>query len=200
MQKINWRVVFFAILLLSIVGTPAYVYLRAATSGGISRRGDLVEVDIYAMSNFQFDQIDGVTADVPKRYRELDGKRVLLCGEMWAPQSAAGQVDSFDLVYSIGKCCIGTAPKIQHFIKSKVQNGRSVDYHTGQVNVVGILHVNVERADGRVQSVYRLDVERVDQVALAPSPGTPGEGWGEGFLRKLFVLALAQIPHCAHLF
>ena len=161
MRKINWRVVFFAILLLSIVGTPAYVYLRAATSGGISQRGDLVEVDIFAMSNFEFDQIDGVTADVPKRYRNLDGKRVLLCGEMWETQSAAGQVNSFDLVYSIIKCCIGPGPKVQHFIKCKVQN-RGVEYHSGQVNVIGILHVNVERAYGRVQSVYRLEVERVD--------------------------------------
>src|SRR5260221_280312 len=67
MRKINWRVAIFAVLLLSIVGTPAYVYLKAATSGGISRRGDLMEVDIYAMSNFEFDQLDGVTADVPKR-------------------------------------------------------------------------------------------------------------------------------------
>src|SRR5712672_1694409 len=98
MRNINWRALLFVALLLSIVGTPAYVYLRAATSGGISQRGDLVEVDIYAMSNFEFDQIDGVTADVPKRYRDLDGKRVLLCGEMWVPRSAGDQVDSFDLV------------------------------------------------------------------------------------------------------
>jgi len=162
MRKINWRVAIFAVLLLSIVGTPAYVYLKAATSGGISQRGDLMEVDIYAMSNFEFDQLDGVTADVPKRYRDLDGKRVLLCGEMWAPHSAAGQVDGFDLVYSIGKCCLGGPPKVQHFIKCKVQKHGSVDYRGGQVNVIGILHVNVERDDGRVQSVYRLDVERVD--------------------------------------
>ena len=161
MRNINWRVVLLGALLLVIVGTPTYVYLRAATSGGISRRGDLVEVDIYAMSNFEFDPISGVTADVPKRYQELDGKRVLLCGEMWAPHSAAGRVDSFDLVYSIGKCCLGGPPKVQHFIKARVQNRGAVDYYTGQVNVVGILHVNVERADGRVQSVYRLDVERV---------------------------------------
>jgi hypothetical protein len=164
MRNINWRVVFFATLLLSILGTPAFVYLKAATSGGISRRGDLLEVDIFAMSNFEFDQIDGVIADVPKRYRDLDGKRVLLCGEMFAPHSAAGQVKTFDLVYSIGKCCIGPALKVQHFIKSTVQDGRSVDYHTGQVNVIGILHVNVERTDGMVQSVYRLDVERVDPL------------------------------------
>ena len=164
MRKINWRVVFFAALLLSIVGTPAYVYLKAATSGGIYSRGNLVEVDIYAMSNFEFDQISGVTADVPKRYRELDGKRVLLCGEMWASHSAAGQVDGFDLVYSIGKCCLGGPPKIQHFIKATVQKRGSVDFHSGQVNVIGILHVNVQTGEGRVQSVYRIDVERVDPV------------------------------------
>jgi hypothetical protein len=164
MQKINWRVGFFALLLLSIVGTPAYVYLKAATSGGVYCRGDLVEVDLFAMSNFEFDQIDGVTADVPKRYRDLDGKRVLLCGEMWVPRSAADRIDTFYLVYSIGKCCLSGPPKIQHFIKCIVQNGRTVDYHSGQVNVIGILHVNVEKSDGHVQTVYRLDIERLDPV------------------------------------
>jgi len=164
MRNINWRAVVFGVLVLLVVGTPTYVYLRAATSGGISRRGDLVEVDIYAMSNFEFDQISGVTADVPKRYQQLDGKRVLLCGEMWAPHSAAGRVDSFDLVYSIGKCCLGGPPKIQHFIKSKVQKNGAVELYVGQVSVVGMLHVDVERADWRVQCVYLLDVERVEPV------------------------------------
>jgi len=164
MRNINWRALIFVALLLSIVGTPAYVYLRAATSGGISQRGDLVEVDIYAMSNFEFDPNNGITADVPKRYRQLDGKRVLLCGEMWAPQSAAGRVDGFDLVYSINKCCIGPVQKVQHFIKCRVQKGRNVGYYSGQVNVVGTLRVNVVRTEGYVQSVYQLEVESVNPV------------------------------------
>ena len=164
MKNFNWRIVLFSSLLVLIVGTPAYVYLKAATSGGISQHGDLVEVDIYAMSSFEFDPNNGTTADVPKRYRDLDGKRVLLRGEMWEPRSAAGQVKSFDLVYSIARCCIGPAQKVQHFIRSTTQKGRTIEFHSGQVNVVGILHVNVVRTEGYIQSVYQLEVETVDPV------------------------------------
>ncbi len=80
---------------------------------------------------------------------------------MWAPHSAAGEVAGFELCYSITKCCFNGPPKVQHFVKATVRSSR-VGYHSGSVNVVGTLHVGVEQGDGRVQSVYRIDVEKVD--------------------------------------
>ncbi|HEX2971980.1 MAG TPA: hypothetical protein VHP11_06585, partial [Tepidisphaeraceae bacterium] len=71
------------------------------------------------------------------------------------------QVAEFDLVYSIAKCCVTTSPKIQHFVKSKVIPGKPVDYYSGLVKVVGTLHVGVEKGDGRIRSIYRVDVESV---------------------------------------
>jgi hypothetical protein len=50
---------------------------------------------------------------------------------------------------------------VQHFVKATVLPGHDVEYSQGIVNVVGTLHVGVERGDGLVKSVYRLDVENV---------------------------------------
>ena len=141
---------------------PIYNVLDAAISHGIHRTGDLLVVDMKAMSDFDFDQLNGVTSDIPAAYRNLDGKRVMLAGEMFVPNSAAGRLDRFQLVYSIAHCCFSGPPKVQHFVNATVPAGRDVEYHPGVVDVIGTLHVQAEHADGRVASVYRLDVERVE--------------------------------------
>jgi hypothetical protein len=141
---------------------PIYTVLEGAISHGIHRHGDLLVVDMKAMSDFNFDQLNGITSDIPAAYRDLDGKRVMLAGEMWAPDTASGRLDRFQLVYSIMRCCFAGPPRVQHFVNATVPASRDVEYHSGVVDVIGTLHVNAEHADGRVASVYRLDVERVE--------------------------------------
>jgi hypothetical protein len=163
LRRITWRMLAGWAIVLFMVGFPIYTYVASAITGGISRRGDMTVVDLKAMSDFEMDQIRGTNDDVPARYRNLDGKRVMLAGEIWAPQSASGRIGRFHLVYSINKCCFSGPPKVQHFVRCKVKDDGTVDYCRGLVNVTGTLHVAVEAADGRVQSVYRLEeVERVD--------------------------------------
>jgi hypothetical protein len=151
----------FAAVILWIAGYPTYLYLQAAITGGITHRGDLTIVDLKAMSSFEMDQVSGTTSDVPPQFRAIDGKRVMLTGEMWAPNSAAGQLQGFDLVYSIGKCCFSGPPKVQHFVRSSVVGHNRVDYLSGQVNVIGTLRVGIVPGDIGVQSVYRLEVESI---------------------------------------
>jgi len=142
---------------------PIYNVLEAAITHGIHRQGDLLVVDMKAMSDFNLDQANGNTADIPRVYRDLDGKRVMLAGEMYSPDTADGPVNRFALVYSIQNCCFLGPPKVQHFVKATVPPGKGVDYLRGVVDVIGTLHVGVERSGGQVESVYRLDVERVRQ-------------------------------------
>jgi hypothetical protein len=103
----------------------------------------------------------GTNDDIPKRYRQLDGKRVLLTGQMYEPYTAEGKIRAFTLVYSISNCCFNGPPKVQHFIQAIVPVGKSVEYSPDFVDVVGTLHVGVESGEGHVQSVYRIDVEKV---------------------------------------
>lgn len=164
-ERINFRMIGFALVVLLLVGYPAYIYIESIATGGIRHRGDgYVEVDLKAMSSFPFDQVSGRLEDIPQKWRDLDGKKVVLYGEMWSPTFAGPSVDQFELVYSIQKCCFSGPPQIQHFVQSKVVNNAQVPYLSGLVEVTGTLHVDVKQGDGKVLSVYQLDVEEVKPV------------------------------------
>src|SRR5918993_3706463 len=162
-ERFNFRMIGFALVVLLLVGYPMYVYVDSAVSGGIKEAGDGYKaVELQAMSSFLFDQNKGTIDDVPAKWRELDGQKVILEGEMWQPMSAGDRLDSFELVYSISKCCTSGPPQIQHFVHSKVAEGKKVDYYYGLVRVRGTLHVDVKRDAGKVVSVYQFDVEDVE--------------------------------------
>lgn len=160
-QRINFRVLIFLAAVITPVAFVLFQFLQIQMTGGIIDRGQYKEVDLKTISSFEMDQFDATNEQIPKDFRALDGKRVLLVGEMYQPFAVGGQVAEFDLVYSIAKCCVTTSPKIQHFVKSKVIPGKPVDYYSGLVKVVGTLHVGVEKGDGRIRSIYRVDVESV---------------------------------------
>jgi hypothetical protein len=158
---LTWRSALTAAAAAFVLFYPIYTVLESAISHGIHQAGALLVVDMKAMSDFNLDQSNGSTTDIPRYYRDLDGKRVMLAGEMWLPDSASGPLGRFQLCYSISSCCFNGPPKVQHFVKATVLPGHDVEYSQGIVNVVGTLHVGVERGDGLVKSVYRLDVENV---------------------------------------
>jgi hypothetical protein len=161
-SRINFRLVGFVTVMMLLVGYPLYQFADEAISGGIKNHGDYAEVNLKAMSNFSFDQINGRLEDIPPQWRQLDGKRVQLIGEMWQPNVAAGKIQNFELVYSIAKCCFSGPPQIQHFVQANVEGDRKVGYYDGLVKVTGTLHVNVTKGpDGKVASVYQLSVENV---------------------------------------
>jgi hypothetical protein len=162
-RRLSWRGAVVVAAACFVVGYPLYTYLDVLLTGGISHRGDLLVVDLKAMSSFEMNQESGVTGDIPSLYRNLDGKRVLLTGQMWDPYTTAGQIRTFTLVYSISNCCFNGPPKIQHFVLASVPPGKNVEFCDGFVDVVGKLHVGVQSAAGRVQSVYRIDVEKVQR-------------------------------------
>jgi hypothetical protein len=160
--KLTWRGLVVIAAAVFVVVYPMYVYVQALVTGGIVRRGDLLDVDLQAMSSFEMDQDHGTTDDIPKRYRDLDGKRVELHGQMWDPYAADGKIRAFTLVYSISNCCFLGPPKVQHFVQATVPAGKEAqDMSSDFVDVVGTLHVGVNAVMGHVQSVYRIDVESV---------------------------------------
>ncbi|MGB7157475.1 MAG: DUF3299 domain-containing protein [Tepidisphaeraceae bacterium] len=166
-QRINIRMVLFALVLLALVGIPTYIYLDIALTGGIRDAGNGYKmVDLYSMVTFPFDQKYGTIDDVPPKYRALDGQKVILTGEMVPMESAAPEIQSFSLVYSIAKCCYNTEPQVQHFIHSNVTAGQKVPYYGGLVNVHGTLHVKVKKSPDapKVESVWQFEVEKVEPL------------------------------------
>jgi hypothetical protein len=161
-QRINVRMLVFATIVLALLAFPVYWYLSVALTGGIRDAGNgYKEVELMAMVEFPFDQKYGTIDDIPQKYRALDGQKVILTGEMVPMQSAAPEIQSFSLVYSVSKCCYSGEPQVQHFIHSSVKDGKKVPYYSNLVQVYGTLHVNVTKADGKVDSVFQFDVENV---------------------------------------
>ena|ERR1700722_7366753 len=158
----TWRTLALIGTAIFLFGYPIWIYSVSLVTGGITQRGNLLIVDLKAMSSFEMDQDNGTNEDIPLRYRKLDGKRVLLVGQMYNPYGAGDKVQAFTLVYSISNCCFNGPPKVQHFIQAMIPSGKGVDdYSNDFVDVVGTLHVGVESEAGHVQSVYRIDVEKV---------------------------------------
>lgn len=161
---VNLRVIVFITVILSIFGALGYLWWSVAGTHGIIQKGDAYQVDLKSMSTFPFDQVHGTIEDVPPRYRELDGKKVILIGEMWAPNAASDRLNQFELVYSITKCCFSGPPQIQHFVQATTKTG-PVPYYSGLVRVTGTLKVEVTKApDGKITGVYHLAVDQVEPV------------------------------------
>jgi hypothetical protein len=162
-ERINVRMIVFAAVVLLLVGYPVYVYVESMVTHGVRDVGNgYKQVDLKAMSSFPFDQSNGTIDDIPQIWRDLDGKKVILYGEMWNPTSAGDKLGTFELVYSIAKCCFNGPPQIQHFVQSKVVDDGKADYYDGLVKVTGTLHVDVKKAGGKVVSVYQLYVDSVE--------------------------------------
>src|SRR5438045_976390 len=142
-ERINFRMIVFALAVLAPVGWVVYTYVDAVVSGGIHDRGSYIESDHKAFSLFPFDQVNGKITDVPPQWRALDGKRVQVVGEMWTPYSSAEYQDHFQVVYSKTKCCFSGPPQIQHFVEANVKDGK-VQYADGLVKVTGTLRVDVK--------------------------------------------------------
>src|SRR5688572_18283022 len=111
-QRVNLRLIVFLAFLGVVIGYPAYVYLDAALTGGVKRvEGGYTEVDLKAMSTFHFDQQDGTIDNIPAKWRELDGKKVILYGEIAPTMTSAGPfIETFQLCYSVAKCCYSGPP------------------------------------------------------------------------------------------
>ncbi len=120
-------------------------------------------VDLKALGAFRLDEATGTDADIPDRYRRLDGRVVDLDGVTYAPSGAGDRVPDFQLVYEIRDGWHGP-PRVLERVFCTARNGGTA-YNPGTqafVRVRGTLHVGVHRdAAGRMDSVYRLDVDRV---------------------------------------
>ena len=145
------------------VGGLGYVYLNTALGDGVRVAADgYKHVDLQKMSSFAFDQRNGTIDDVPEAWRKLDGQKVILDGEIAPGKAAAGRVDKFELVWSVGDCCMTATPQIQHFVQCSTADGETTKVYRQPVRVRGTLRVDVRRDESKnIVGVYWLDVEDV---------------------------------------
>lgn len=164
-QRFNWRLVGFVAVVLVLLGYPAYLYISDAVTGGMRQVGDYTEVNLKALGNFPFDAAAGTINDVPARWRELDGKKVQLEGEIWAPNEAGDSMTRFELVYSIAKCCFGGPPKVQERVYVVVPPEIRIPNLTNSfARVTGTLHVAPRSDAGQVVELYTLKLDKIEPM------------------------------------
>jgi len=167
-SRINPRVVTFAAVFLGIFGIPFVLWLFHAVADGRIPFGKYWEVDLKAMSTFDMDQVNATTADIPKQWRDLEGKKVVLTGEMWAPRdNGKGLLTYFQLVdpsklHFDGPCA---PPLAQWFVDCNVVKGAQVEYLEGKVQVSGTIHIRIDKDKrGVIKSIYHVDVVDVKPI------------------------------------
>lgn len=149
------------LVLLLPIAWIVYTFAKQSLGSGIEQVGEYKEVNLKAMGNFPFDESSDDAKQVPEIYRALDGQKVLLTGEMFSDTSAS-YADSYQLVYSIAKCCFGGPPKVQERVFVHTSNGQRLPIQSGLWKNYGTLHVRPVKQNGRVISVYDMDVTKIE--------------------------------------
>lgn len=161
-ERINLRMIIVGAVFGCLIGYPVYMLVDASINHGVKQMGDVAKVDLKALGNFPFDEVNGTITDVPRQYRELDGKKVLLEGFPYVTKYAGDEAPEFEFVYNVAKCCFGGPPKVQERVFAKARPGQSVpNYHRMFATLEGTLHVKVDKEEGRAKTLYTLDIDKI---------------------------------------
>ena len=163
--RVNPRLLVIAAVILLPVAWMMWTFVKLTMSSGIETVGEYTTVDLKSLGYFPFNEVDGTIADVPKQFAALDGKKMFLIGQMYVDTSTAPYVDRFQFVYSIQNCCFNGPPKVQERVFAQVPpGGRKVPVFSGLAKVYGTLHVRIVKENGKIVSLYEMDVEKVEEV------------------------------------
>lgn len=164
-ERVNFRMVVLIGLLLFLIGTPTFSFVKNTLNHGIEKTSDRFNVDLKALGNFRFDDSSGTVSDVPAQFRKLDGKRVALEGFVAPDNSAGRSINAFTFVYNIQKCCFNGPPLVQERVFATVPENRTIYYSDEEIRIIGILHVSAEKDEvGKIEQVYSIDVERAEPL------------------------------------
>ena len=163
-RRFSLRLALFLLVLTGGFLYTCYSVFNLTVRGAI-RHGDGFEiVDLKAMGFFPIDQNNGTINEVPRRWRDLDGKRVQLEGFMYAGQSAGPDLTDFQFVYNIAKCCFNGPPLVQERVFAHVPGNHAIPYYSGFVRLTGTLHARGRHANGNIVAIYTLDVDQAEPI------------------------------------
>jgi hypothetical protein len=111
-----------------------------------------VEVRIETLTGIDYKR----GGDLPQEVLDLDGKRVTLDGYM-----AIGTFEGVSMFELVPEACECGRSKVQHFIEVTMTSGTTT-YQPGLLKVTGTLSVGEVEQDGFVVSLYRLEIESLD--------------------------------------
>jgi hypothetical protein len=127
-----------------------------------SKPGDVQEMSIKELGNFQYDDEKG--GAIPADVKQMNGSTIRLRGYM-IPMDQAEHITQFALVPSLFACCFGQPPQIQHTIVVNCPKGKAAGYCPDEIVVEGKLTVQEKRDDGYIISLFELSAGSVKVAA-----------------------------------
>lgn len=115
---------------------------------------------IKRLGNFSYAREHGIPPDV----RQLDGMQVRLRGYM-VLLSQSDRITRFALVPTLGSCCYGQPPALEHIVMVACPEGKAAKYTQDEIIVQGTLHVREQRDDGQLVSLYEVAAKSVKPMA-----------------------------------
>jgi hypothetical protein len=100
---------------------------------------------------------------MPKRCKELDGKKVMMTGFM-LPIDEVQHIKEFLLVQSLWSCCYGQPPDINGFVRVVMPKGKTTEYFFDPLKVTGTFKVEATVVDGYCVDIYQLHAESIEAV------------------------------------
>lgn len=122
------------------------------------KEGEVRVMRIKELGNFKFDAEKDTK--VPADVQAMDGMKVRLRGFM-LPIQQAERVTEFALVPSLFACCFGQPPGVEHTITVRCPKDKAITYVVDEVDVEGVLRVNVKREEGYTYSIFELECSSV---------------------------------------
>ena len=108
---------------------------------------------IKQLGNFSYDAAAG--GEIPDDVKKLSGSRVRIWGFI-APLREYDHVSEFALLPSLGSCCFGQPPGVQHTITITMTPGVTTTATVEPIWVTGTLKVQEKRADGLTSSIFEI--------------------------------------------
>jgi hypothetical protein len=100
---------------------------------------------------------------MPKRVKDLDGKKVLMTGFM-LPIDEVQNIKEFLLVQSLWSCCYGQPPDINGIVRVVMPKGKKTDYFFDPLKIVGTFKIEATMLDGYCVDIFQLHVESLEAI------------------------------------
>ncbi len=100
---------------------------------------------------------------MPKRVRDLSGKKVLMTGFM-LPIDEVQNIKEFLLVQSLWSCCYGQPPDIHGIVRVVMPKGKTTDYFFDPLKIIGTFKVEATVMDGYCVDIFQLHVDSIEVI------------------------------------
>lgn len=112
------------------------------------------------LTSWQYE--DGLKG-MPKRLRDVSGKKVLMTGFM-LPIDEVQNIKEFLLVQSLWSCCYGQPPDIHGIVRVVMPKGKTTDYFFDPLKIIGTFKVEATVMDGYCVDIYQLHVDSIEVI------------------------------------